>query len=68
MLKLDLNWRSFVSSEAIKAGWNAPGTPSYYVIDHRGVIRFKWVGSPGPDAIEAALDKLIPEAETAKTR
>jgi hypothetical protein len=27
------------------------------------VIRYKWVGSPGKWAIEAALEKLIKEAE-----
>src|SRR5260370_41263401 len=32
---------------------------STYVIDHKGVIRHKWVGSPGEKAIDAALDKLI---------
>ena len=42
--------------------WNA-ATPTYYVIDHRGKIRYKWVGSPGTKAIDAALEKLIQEAE-----
>ena len=39
------------------------GTPTLYVIDHKGVIRHKWVGGPGEKAIDAALDKLIKEAE-----
>ena len=29
----------------------------------RGVIRYKWAGGPGEKAIDAALDKLIKEAE-----
>ena len=63
MDKEKLNWRSFVIHDAINAQWNQPGTPMYYVIDHEGVIRHKWFGSPGEKAIDRALDKLIGEAE-----
>ena len=55
MDKEKLNWRSF-SSRAIAAKWSARGTPTYYVIDHKGVIRYKWVGYPGAKAIDAALE------------
>ncbi len=36
-----LNWPSFVSRESPAVEWNNPGNPMYYVIDHRGVIRYK---------------------------
>jgi hypothetical protein len=62
MDKEKMNWRSFAHQEAINAQWN-PSTPSYYVLDPRGVIRHKWVGAPGEKAIDAALEKLINEAE-----
>jgi hypothetical protein len=51
--------------DAINAKWN-PSTPSYYVLDPRGVIRYKWVGAPGEKAIDTALEKLINEAEVGK--
>ncbi len=68
MDKEKLDWRSFadpgpIGQGAIAAKWNLSGTPTFYVIDHHGVIRYKWVGSPGEKAIDAALDKLIKEAE-----
>ena len=63
MDKEQMNWRSFATKDAITTEWNNPGTPMYYVIDHKGVIRHKWFGSPGEKAIDAALDKLIAEAE-----
>ena len=68
MEKERLNWRSFadpgvLGQGAIAAQWNLTSTPTLYVIDHKGVIRHKWVGSPGEKAIDAALDKLIQEAE-----
>ena len=62
IVKEKLNWRSFADPGAINARWNA-ATPTYYVIDHKGVIRYKWVGSPGEKALDTALEKLIKEAE-----
>lgn len=62
-----LNWRSFVSQESTAVEWNNPGTPMYYVIDHRGVIRYKWFGYPGEKAIDTALETLIQEAERTGT-
>ena len=61
MEKEQVTWRS-ISSQAVTSRWNA-GTPTYYVIDVKGVIRYKWVGGPGEKAIEMALDKLIHQAE-----
>jgi peroxiredoxin len=61
MDKEELTWRS-ISSQAVTLRWNA-GTPTYYVIDVTGVIRYKWVGSPGEKAIDMALEKLIHQAE-----
>jgi hypothetical protein len=72
MAKDRLTWRSFADDGSIVGTWSLPGTPTFYVLDHQGVIRHKWVGSPAdyklgglPDAkaIDAALEKLIQEAE-----
>ena len=62
MEKEKLSWRS-LSSRDIAVKWSARGTPTYYVIDHRGVIRAKWVGYPGAKAIDAALEALLKERE-----
>src|SRR5262249_12316644 len=67
MDKEKLNWRSFAHQEAVNAQWN-PNTPGYYVLDPRGVIRYKWVGAPGEKAIDTALEKLISEAEADKRK
>jgi peroxiredoxin len=62
MAKEKMNWRSFADHGAINAKWNA-STPTYYVLDPKGVIRHKWIGSPGARAIDTALERLINEAE-----
>jgi hypothetical protein len=63
-----LTWQSFVDAGNVGAGpiatkWNLSATPTFYVIDHKGVIRYKWAGAPGEIVIDAALDKLIKGAE-----
>jgi hypothetical protein len=68
MDKEKLTWRSFadpgeLGQGAIAARWNLAATPTLYVIDHKGVIRNKWLGRPGEKAIDTALEKLIKEAE-----
>ena len=63
MEKEKMNWRSFADGGAIFLKWSARGTPTYYVIDHKGVIRHKWIGYPGAKAIDAALEKLIKEVQ-----
>jgi hypothetical protein len=63
MEKEKLSWRSFADQGAIVSKWKLSGTPTFYVLDAKGVIRHKWVGSPGEKAIDAALEKLIQETE-----
>lgn len=70
MDKEKLNWRSYVDARggeggqgAISGKWNLQGTPTLYLIDHKGVIRHRWIGSPGDQAIDAAIDTLVKEAE-----
>lgn len=64
MEKEKLPWRSFVdlgnaTTGPISTKWNFPPTPTFYLIDHKGVIRHKWTGAPGEKVMDAALAKLI---------
>lgn len=62
MEKENMNWRSTADHGAIAPKFNSPGTPVYYVIDPAGVIQHKWIGNPGPRAMDEALEKLISNA------
>jgi hypothetical protein len=64
MEKEQLTWRSFADLGNAGAGpiarkWNHSATPTFYVLDHNGVIRSKWVGPPGEKVLDATLEKLI---------
>ena len=67
--KENLTWRSFSdppTSEgmgAIAKKWKLAGTPTMYLIDHKGVIRHKWVGGAAEKVIDNAVEELIHEAE-----
>ena len=61
MEKEKLNWRSFADQNATFQKWSA-GTPAYYAIDRKGMIRYKWVGNPGEKTIDGAIEKLLAEA------
>jgi hypothetical protein len=64
MAKENLNWRTFVDRGDIAAKWKPAGTPTFYILDHRGVIRYKWAGAPGQKVMDAALEKVIHAAES----
>ena len=68
MEKERITWRSFVDAGNAGAGpiatkWNISATPTFYLIDHKGVIRHKWAGAPGEKVLDAALYELIKAAE-----
>jgi hypothetical protein len=72
MTKQNITWRSFADVGQAGAGpiatkWNLSATPTFYLIDHKGVIRHKWVGAPGETLLDAALENLIRAAEADKT-
>ncbi len=65
--KEKMTWRSFFdgpgTSGPIATKFKVRGWPTLFLLDHKGVIREKWVGSPGNDALDKAIDKLVAEAE-----
>jgi hypothetical protein len=70
--KEQITWRSFWNGPQgtrgkISEEWNVHGWPTLYLIDHKGVIRHKWLGFPGDKVLDKAVEKLVKEAETAET-
>jgi len=67
--KEKLTWRSFSDPPtnagwgAIAKKWNLAGTPTIYLLDHKGVIRYKWLGGAREKVIEHAVEELIQRVE-----
>jgi hypothetical protein len=66
--KEKITWRSFTNGPAgtggpISKAWHVQGWPTLFLIDHKGVIRHKYLGSPGDKALDQAIEKLVAEAE-----
>ena len=63
MTKEKITWRTFDDEDDINRQWNRPASPSMFMIDHKGTIRRKWVGKVGEKTIDAAIERLIHDAE-----
>jgi hypothetical protein len=69
----NITWRSWWNgpegtSGPISTKWNISGWPTLYIVDHKGVIRHKYVGSPGDKVLDEAIKKLVMEAEGGETK
>jgi hypothetical protein len=65
-----ITWRSFKDQRdgegTISKAWNLRGWPTLYLIDHKGIIRQRWVGAPPSEVLDREVDRLIAAAETEK--
>ena len=63
----NITWRSFWNGGStggpISTEWNVRGWPTLYLIDANGVIRHKYLGSPGEAVLDEAIDTLVRDAE-----
>jgi hypothetical protein len=66
LTKENITWRSWwdggSANGPIATRWNVSGWPTTYVLDHRGVIRYKNVRDDA--AIDKAVDTLLKEMES----
>jgi hypothetical protein len=68
MKKEEITWRSWWNGPEGTRGplsktWNVHGWPTIYVLDHKGVIRYKNVRG---EKMDEAVDKLLKEQEEAE--
>ena|ERR1700757_2602922 len=66
--KEGITWRSFwggAGGGKIAGQWGIEGWPTIYLIDHKGVIRRKYLGSPrDPTTLDREIELLLKEAAT----
>ena len=66
--KQQVTWRSFKNNrgeeaKTISDEWNVQGWPTLYLVDHKGIIRRKWLGSPEEEVLDKEIDALVAAAE-----
>ena len=66
MAEENITWKSFFDGGGtggpIASTWNVSGWPTIYVLDHKGVIRYKNVrGEPMDKAVDALLKEMKKE-------
>jgi peroxiredoxin len=68
--KNPIPWRSLRNQRkdgaTISREWNLKGWPTLFLIDAKGVIRHRWIGSPGDKVLDKAVEALVGEAESGK--
>jgi hypothetical protein len=63
-----ITWRSFAAGATdgeIPKAWGVQGWPTLYLIDAEGKIRKMWLGSPGDETLDKAVDALVAETKAA---
>ena len=66
--EMEVTWRSAWEGStggAICKQYRVEGFPTLLLLDHKGVIRQKWVGGPEEGELDKAVDELVAEAEKA---
>src|SRR5258708_33238422 len=69
MKKEKITWRSFWNGGTmgpISREWGISGWPTLVIIDAKGVIRHKFVGSPEGSVLDELINELVKETEGAK--
>ena len=70
MKKEKITWRSFWNGGGtdgpISREWGIRGWPTLVIIDAKGVIRHKFIGSPEGSVLDELINELMKETEGAK--
>ena len=65
-----VTWRSFQDQRKenipVSKEWNVQAWPTLYLIDHKGVIKKKWLGGPTAKLLDQEVEKLVQAAEKDK--
>ena len=74
MKKEEITWRTWWDGGGsantpgpISRQYNVSVWPMFYVLDHRGVIRYKFLGTPGNATLDAAVNALIEGVKNDRT-
>jgi thiol-disulfide isomerase/thioredoxin len=67
----DVTWRSWWNNELLTGKkrsitdiWQVDGWPTLFLLDHKGIVRYQWVGVPSNlNELDQKINKLVGDAE-----
>src|SRR6516162_1973643 len=66
-----MTWRSWwdggTTTGPIATAWGVEGWPTLCLLDGKGTIRQRWVGFPGAETLDKAIDDLLHELPAVKS-
>jgi hypothetical protein len=62
-----VTWRTWADGQGgpIAAAWGIESFPNIFLIDHQGIVRRHFQGTPSEEDLEKAINILLQEAEAA---
>jgi hypothetical protein len=65
-----ITWRAFPYASpggpSFYVAWSIQKRPTWFVIDHQGILRHRYEEAPGEKVLDAVIDNLVKEAEAAQ--
>jgi hypothetical protein len=59
----NINWRYWIATpeNGIVARWEVRGYPTVFLIDQKGIVRYRHEGAPSGEELDAQIDRLLAE-------
>jgi hypothetical protein len=59
----NINWRYWIDTpqNAIVSRWEVSGYPTVFLIDAKGIVRYRHEGAPSSDELDQEINRLLAE-------
>jgi hypothetical protein len=59
----NINWRYWIDTpeNPIGARWEVRGYPTVFLIDQKGIVRYRHEGAPSGEELDSQIDRLLAE-------
>src|SRR5262249_60129119 len=59
----NINWRYWIDTpeNAIVPRWDVSGFPTVFLIDPKGIVRYRHEGAPSAEELDSEIDRLLAE-------
>jgi len=60
----NINWRYWIDTSENQIGtrWEVRGYPTVFLIDQKGIVRYRHEGAPSEEELDAQINRLLAES------